>query len=320
MSIVKLTPAYKDYLWGGTKLKDEYGKKTDYDIVAESWEVSVHPDGPSTVSSGAYAGKTLPEYIEAVGKSCLGTKGNAFEFFPILVKFIDAKGSLSIQVHPNNEYALRVEKEYGKTEVWYIMDCEPGSFLYFGTNKEVTKEEFAQSIQNNTCLELLKAVPVHKGDVFFIEAGTIHAVGAGILICEIQQNSNSTYRVYDFGRVGKDGKPRELHIEKALDVSNLTPIESDFKPCGPTVKNGDATETMMATCKEFTTYIVDIDGKETIHVDDESFGSVINLEGTLTLESKEDTIVLEKGQSAFIDANTGDVKVSGKGQYIYARV
>ncbi|MCF0106245.1 MAG: class I mannose-6-phosphate isomerase [Holdemanella sp.] len=320
MSIIKLSPAFKDYLWGGTKLKEEYGKETDYDILAESWEVSVHPDGPSVVESGKYAGKTLPEYIEAVGKDCLGTKGNAFEFFPILVKFIDAKGSLSIQVHPDNEYALRVEKEYGKTEMWYIMDCEPDSFLYFGTNKEVTKEEFEASIKNNTCLDVLKAVPVHKGDVFFIKAGTIHAIGAGILICEIQQNSNSTYRVYDFGRVGKDGKPRELHIQKAIDVSNLTPIESDFKPCGPTVQNGDATETMMATCKEFTTYVTDIDGSATLNVDEESFGSVINLNGTITLENGEDTVVLEKGQTAFIDANTGDVKVSGKGQYIYARV
>ena len=320
MSIIKLSPAFKDYLWGGTKLKEEYGKETDYDILAESWEVSVHPDGPSVVESGKYAGKTLPEYIEAVGKDCLGTKGNAFEFFPILVKFIDAKGSLSIQVHPDNEYALRVEKEYGKTEMWYIMDCEPDSFLYFGTNKEVTKEEFEASIKNNTCLDVLKAVPVHKGDVFFIKAGTIHAIGAGILICEIQQNSNSTYRVYDFGRVGKDGKPRELHIQKAIDVSNLTPIESDFKPCGPTVQNGDATETMMATCKEFTTYVTDIDGSATLNVDEESFGSVINLSGTITLENGEDTVVLEKGQTAFIDANTGDVKVSGKGQYIYARV
>ncbi|MDD7280722.1 MAG: class I mannose-6-phosphate isomerase, partial [Erysipelotrichaceae bacterium] len=301
MSIIKLNPAFKDYLWGGTKLKENFGKKTDLDIVAESWELSVHPDGPSTVASGEYEGKTLPEYLDIVGKGVLGTKGNAFENFPILIKFIDAKGSLSIQVHPDNEYALRVEHEYGKTEMWYIMDCEPGAFLYYGVNKAITKEEFKERIENNTLLDVLKAVPVHKGDVFFIPSGTIHAIGAGIQICEIQQNSNSTYRVYDFGRVGKDGKPRELHIQKAIDVSNLNPMESDFKPCGPTTIQGDAKVTMMATCHEFTTYVVDVDGQTTWNVDDESFGSVIVLDGSLTISANGQSVQLDKGQTAFID-------------------
>lgn len=187
MSIVKLTPAFKDYLWGGTKLKENYGKKTDMDPVAESWELSVHPDGPSIVASGEYEGLSFPEYLEKKGKSVLGTKGNTFEFFPILIKFIDAKQPLSIQVHPDNEYALRVEHEYGKTEMWYILDCEPDSFLYFGVNKEITKEEFERRIHDNTLLDVLKAVPVHKGDVFFIKSGTIHAIGAGIQICEINK-------------------------------------------------------------------------------------------------------------------------------------
>ena len=129
MPIVKLGPAYKDYIWGGTNLKEKYGKKSDLDIVAESWEVSTHPDGPSIVLTGEYAGKTLTEYIDALGKDCLGTKGKEFEFFPMLIKFIDSKQPLSIQVHPDNEYALRVEKEYGKTEMWYILDCEPGATL-----------------------------------------------------------------------------------------------------------------------------------------------------------------------------------------------
>ena len=157
MSIVKLTPAFKDYLWGGTKLKENYGKKTDMDPVAESWELSVHPDGPSIVASGEYEGLSFPEYLEKKGKSVLGTKGNTFEFFPILIKFIDAKQPLSIQVHPDNEYALRVEHEYGKTEMWYILDCEPDSFLYFGVNKEITKEEFERRIHDNTLLDGLKA-------------------------------------------------------------------------------------------------------------------------------------------------------------------
>ena len=183
MPIVKLGPAYKDYIWGGTNLKEKYGKKSDLDIVAESWEVSTHPDGPSIVLTGEYAGKTLTEYIDALGKDCLGTKGKEFEFFPMLIKFIDSKQPLSIQVHPDNEYALRVEKEYGKTEMWYILDCEPGATLYFGVNRSITKEEFRQRIEDNTILEVLKEVPVHKGDVFFIQAGTRHAIGAGRTLC-----------------------------------------------------------------------------------------------------------------------------------------
>ena len=183
MGIIKLNPAYKDYLWGGTKLKENFGKKTDLDIVAESWELSVHPDGPSIVANGEYEGKTFPEYLDAAGKGVLGTKGNAFENFPILIKFIDAKGPLSIQVHPDNEYALRVEHEFGKTEMWYIMDCDPGSFLYFGVNRVISKEErnveFLKSIVkkivgavDNTQKKVHQAFPQLKNElateVFFI--------------------------------------------------------------------------------------------------------------------------------------------------------
>ena len=141
----------------------------------------------------------------------------------MLIKLIDAKDNLSVQVHPSNEYALRVEGEYGKTEMWYIVDCDPGAELLYGFKHEISKEEFAERIANNTLLEVTNNVPVHKGDVFFIESGTLHAIGKGILIAEIQQNSNTTYRIYDYGRVGKDGKPRELHVEKAKEVTNLVP-------------------------------------------------------------------------------------------------
>ena len=167
MSIIKLTPAFKDYLWGGTKLKENYGKKTDMDPVAESWELSVHPDGPSIVASGEYEGLSFPKYLEKKGKGVLGTKGNTFEFFPILIKFIDAKQPLSIQVHPDNEYALRVEHEYGKTEMWYILDCEPDSFLYFGVNKEITKEEF---ISENQEVETTTEMPKVEDKPSEIEA------------------------------------------------------------------------------------------------------------------------------------------------------
>jgi mannose-6-phosphate isomerase len=175
---------------------------------------SCHPDGPSYLPDGT----TLAAYI-AAHPGCLGTDCDKFEQFPILTKFIDAKQNLSVQVHPSNEYALKKEHQYGKTEMWYVLDCLPGAYLYYGFDHEISKEEFAERIKNNTLTEVLNAVPVHKGDCFFIPSGTLHAICQGIVIAEVQQNSNVTYRVYDYGRVSADGKPRALHIEKALDVT-----------------------------------------------------------------------------------------------------
>ncbi|MEG0709593.1 MAG: type I phosphomannose isomerase catalytic subunit [Longicatena sp.] len=320
MAMIRLKPAFKDYLWGGTKLKESYNKKTDLDIVAESWELSTHKDGQSIVDSGEHAGMLLGEYVELLGKEALGTKGEGFDRFPMLIKFIDAKGNLSIQVHPDNEYGLRVEKEYGKTEMWYILDAEEGASLYYGTNTEITKEEYRQRIEDDTILEVLKSVPVHKGDVFFIAAGTIHAICAGIVICEIQQNSNTTYRVYDFGRVGKDGKPRELHIEKAIEVSNLKPLESDFKPCGEVQDYTTYTCAMMATCDYFTTFIYDVKTTCDVEVLADSFASIVIVDGSGSIENEETLLSLNKGDSFFISANSGNVKIKGNCRFILSKV
>ena len=244
---MKLTPAFKDYLWGGTRLRTEYHMQSDLGKLAEAWVLSCHKDGPSVVENGELAGMTLEAAIEKTGKDCLGTKGKAFEFFPILIKLIDAKDNLSIQVHPSDEYALRVEGEYGKTEMWYVVDCDPGSCLYYGFNREVTPDEFAARIADNTLLEVLNKVEVKKGDCFFIESGTIHAIGAGLLIAEIQQNSNTTYRVYDYGRVGADGQPRQLHVEKAKAVTQLCPPKAAYGA----VETVDG-KARLASCKYFT--------------------------------------------------------------------
>lgn len=175
MAILKLKPSGKDYIWGGHKLVDNYGKEMTGDRLAETWELSCHPDGSSFVANGEDAGKTLRQYIEEHGKKVLGTNCERFEDFPILTKFIDAQDNLSIQVHPDNEYALKNEGQYGKTEMWYVVDAEEGAYLYHGFKKEISKDEFAKRIEEDTLLEVLNKVPVHKGDVFFIEAGTIHA-------------------------------------------------------------------------------------------------------------------------------------------------
>lgn len=190
----------------------------------ESWELSTHTAGESHICGGPSNGMTLSEYLKKAGPAALGKNAAAFEHFPVLIKLIDAAKPLSVQVHPSDEYALRVEHEYGKTEMWYVLECEEGASLYFGVDRELTPRNFpsaSPTIRSPMCC----AACGPSGDVFFIEAGTIHAIGAGILICEIQQNSNTTYRVYDYGRVGADGKPRELHVEKAKAVSRLTPNE-----------------------------------------------------------------------------------------------
>ncbi len=315
MQPLKLKPAFKDNIWGGTRLKTDYGMQSDLERLAEAWVLSCHKDGPSVVDGGEYAGLTLPEAIEKMGKACLGTKGSAFAFFPILIKLIDARDNLSIQVHPSDDYALEVEHEFGKTEMWYVVDCDPGAYLYYGFNRVIDKEEFARRIADNTLPEVLNKVEVHKGDCFFIASGTIHAIGGGILIAEIQQNSNTTYRVYDYGRLGADGKPRELHIEKAKAVTTLTP---------PTAAYG-AVEAVdgvarLASCKYFTVDRIDLAGKASVLVDESSFVSLLVLEGTPTLTAGETTFSLKAGDSVFLPAGMGEAVLEGEATVISSRV
>ena len=324
MGIFKLEPAFKDYIWGGTRLRDEYGKNCDYDKVAESWELSCHKDGASVISGGEFGGLTLQGYIDKVGRQVLGTNCEKFENFPILIKLIDAKDNLSVQVHPDNDYAQRVEGEYGKTEMWYIVDCDEGAELLYGFRHEISKEEFAQRIADNTLLEVTNNVPVHKGDVFFIKSGTLHAIGKGILIAEIQQNSNTTYRIYDYGRVGKDGKPRELHVEKAKDVTKLAPAES--YPDTPAVRENGAEIKLLSKCEYFTTYKVDIDEKAEFCADESSFVSLLILEGTPFVtdgepeKTADEAVNAKKGDSLFIPAGSGKFWIEGKCSLILTRI
>ncbi len=312
MYILKLDAPCKDYLWGGTRLRDEYGKKSDKEKLAESWELSCHKDGQSVIANGEFEGKTLTEYIDKCGKEILGKKCERFEYFPILIKLIDAKDNLSVQVHPDNEYAMRVEGEYGKTEMWYIVDCEDGAELLYGFKKEISREEFAERIKNNTLLEVTNNVPVHKGDVFFIDAGTLHAIGKGILIAEIQQNSNTTYRIYDYGRVGADGKPRELHIEKACEVTQLTPPVRPTKPMGEKINKDGYSSTLLATSEYFNVNKLEVTEKASIDVTDDSFVSLLCLDGSFSVND----ITLNKGESCFIPAGYGMVNISGNGEII----
>lgn len=307
---IRLKPAFKDYLWGGTRLRDDFGKDCDYDKVAESWELSCHKDGNSIVADGEFSGLTLAEYIEKQGKAVLGTNCERFENFPILIKLIDAKDNLSVQVHPNNEYAMKVEGEYGKTEMWYIVDCDEGAELLYGFKHDITKDEFRERIENNTLLEVTNSVPVKKGDVFFIEAGTLHAIGKGILIAEIQQNSNTTYRIYDYGRVGADGKPRQLHIDKAVEVTDLCPAKP--YPVSEPSDMGGWTKKLLSKCDYFTVEAVEITDKAHLNADSTSFISVLVLDGSATVSSEgNEDIKLKKGDSLFVPAGIGKFEICG---------
>ena len=234
-----LEPPVKDYLWGGTRLKTDYHFKTDKEKAAEAWVLSCHPDGMSRLAEGEMKGLTLPEAALKYPGNFFGTRCAEFEEFPMLVKLIDAKRDLSVQVHPDDEYARREEHQSGKAEMWMVLEAEPGAALYYGFARAVSRDEIEKSLAENTLIDLLRRVPVQPGDVFYIPPGTVHAIGAGMVIAEIQQSSNVTYRLYDYDRTGKDGKKRELHIDKALAVANLR-SSAEAPACGAIAGGAEA--------------------------------------------------------------------------------
>ena len=303
MEILKLIPECKDNIWGGVKLKEKYGKQTDKNPVAESWELSFHKDGPTRLENG----KTLQDEVTAkdLGRNCDG-----FPFFPMLVKLIDAKQDLSVQVHPSDAYALEHENSFGKTEMWYIVEAEQGAGIYLGFKKDVTQEEYKNAIASNTLTELLNFFEVKAGDCYFIPSGTIHAIGTGCLICEIQQNSNLTYRVYDYGRRDKNGNLRELHVEKALKVTNLNKYE--YAPLNLQTAQGE----LLGLSRYFTTTSVAVNGEAQVVADKYSFKCITCVDGKGAVDGK----AVSAGDTLFVPAGYGEVKLSGEMRLIMAEV
>ena len=310
----KLKPVFKDYIWGGNRLKTDFNKESDLDVLAESWELCCHKSGTNIIDGAEI---NLNEFLKDNPDS-LGTNCDKFSNFPILIKLIDAKDNLSIQVHPDDEFAKKNENSFGKTEMWYVVDAEPDSYLYYGFNENISREEFKKRIENNTLLEDLNKVPVKKGDVFFITAGTVHAICKGTLIAEIQQNSDITYRVYDYGRVGKDGNPRELHIDKAVNVSKLeVPVEYSKKIIED---NNNFTKTLLSKCEFFETYKVDVKTDVKLNATKESFNSILCLGGVATVSSKNSSQDMKKGDSIFIPAGEEEYIVKGECELILTLV
>ncbi len=306
---IKLIPVFKEIVWGGNRLKENYGFVSELSNIAEAWMLCARQDGDNIIANGEHKGESFTKFIKE-NKTLLGSKGEKYEEFPLLIKFIDAKSDLSVQVHPDDEYARVHENSYGKTEAWYILDCDDGAELIYGFNKELSSDEFRKSIEDNTFLDYVNKVKVKKGDVFFINAGTLHAIGSGILLAEVQQNCNTTYRVYDYNRL-VDGKPRELHVEKAIDVTDTVPPVRDGSPDAAPVVNGNATEQALCQCEFFKMDTISVNGNYTLSVTADSFVSLLVLDGAGDLSANGESFSLAAGESIFIPAGCGDVNING---------
>ena len=321
MEIMKLIPTGKDYLWGGTRLREEYGKQIDLTPLAETWECSVHPDGPSYVANGIYKGQTLAEVLSA-HPEYLGTKVENGEL-PVLVKFIDAKKDLSVQVHPDDEYARTYENgSRGKTEMWYVLDAAKDSSLVYGFSQDMEREQLKKSMEDGTIGEYLQKIPVHKNDTFYIEAGTVHAIGAGCLMAEIQENSNLTYRMYDYDRQDKYGKKRPLHIERALEAVKLDKSTPPGQP--QRVLNyhrGCATE-LLCRCRYFQVERMLFNTEQCrqlleYHTDSTSFQVLLCIDGCgIMLKDGAGELQFFKGDCIFVPAGMDGIRIHGKGKML----
>lgn len=311
MSPILLAPSGKDYLWGGNRLKTEYGKDIELTPLAETWECSVHPNGPCYAISGEYRGMPLAEIIQ-MHPEYVGHKNNQI---PVLIKFIDAAKDLSVQVHPSDEYAREYENgQNGKTEMWYVLEAKEGAKLVWGFEHKVTKEILEKDITDGTLQNDLHYVPVHKGDVFLIESGTVHAIGEGILLAEIQENSDLTYRLYDYNRRDKEGNLRELHFDKAVQVLNMNPIgDTSQKPRYVRYFYGCSRETL-CRCKYFETEKIQVTKGFSFSVMKNSFQVLLctNGEGGLETDGSNRPLRFQKGNCIFLPAGLGRCHVIGE--------
>ncbi|TDS14498.1 mannose-6-phosphate isomerase type 1 [Maribacter caenipelagi] len=309
---LKFRPILKERLWGGTKLKEVFGKPIESDITGESWELSTVKGDISVVANGSLEGKSLQDLIdsnaeELLGKSVVERFGKEF---PILIKFIDAKQDLSIQLHPNDALAKERHDSFGKTEMWYIMDADPKAELIVGFNKDVTKEEYAESIDNDTLLDLLNYEQVKEGDTFFINTGKIHAIGAGVMLAEIQQTSDVTYRVFDFNRKDKEGNLRELHTDLALDAVDYEK-KDDFIVSYDKAKNEVNT---MVDCPYFKTNFIEL--TENLDLDTtqrDSFTIFMCVGGEAKISTAVGEVSIKSGETALLPASTQKISLQSSG-------
>ena len=302
-------PEMKERVWGGRAL-EQFGLKLPDGPIGEGWMIGDHPNGTTKVVNGELAGMGLDQIREQYGKELFGTKGFSEKNgrFPLLIKLLDCQDDLSVQVHPNDHYDRLPQGELGKTEMWYILDAKPGAKIIYGLNDEVTREQLAQAIEENRILDCLREIPVEAGDSFYIPAGTVHALGAGILVAEIQQNSDSTYRLYDYNRLGLDGKPRELHIEDSLNVIAYEGSGSSYMKTELAGANQWLT---LARSPFFITEKGKVEQAWALQTTAESFVIHIICDGTGTIQWADGELAVKPGECYLIPANLGNYTLTG---------
>lgn len=326
---LKLDYIAKTALWGGDRLKKKYNKSSEYEKISETWEVSVRENGTNTIQNGEYAGMSLWEYLtECVsdGDLPIGRRHDHSKPFPLLIKFIDAEDKLSVQVHPTDEYARENEKDPGKTEMWYIIEAEDGAEIIYGLAEGESAGSLEKALSCGKAEEVLRHVTVKSGDCFFIPAGMPHAIGAGIIILEIQQNSDLTYRLYDYNRKDKAGNLRELHIKKALDVIHDYSADecekirfSDMqKEIGGQNRHIDSE--VLAKCKYFHVEKAKFSDKYCFNVDNDSFASITFISGDGEMIFENASYPFTKGDTYFMPAGAGEINIIGSAEAIIAKI
>lgn len=319
MNILKLKPFIADNPWGGMKLRDEFDIESEKSPMAEAWVLSCHPKGQDVIVGGEFDGRTLEDVLNNEGKAYLGENCAKFEYFPILIKLIDALDNLSIQVHPDDDYAMKNEGQFGKTECWYILEAEDGAEIIYGLDRELSREELRKIIENGTICDYVNHIKVKPGELYYIPAGTIHAICKGILLAEVQQNSDLTYRIYDYDRL-YDGEPRELHKKKAGDVISLSVPPTDGKPQGEKEKIDGGEKTLLVKNELFTTSVVESVSEVSVTADKMSFVSLVCLDGNGVVEKGDTCLTFYKGESVFLPAGIGEVKIRGEVKFLETRV
>lgn len=296
-------PIPKSIIWGGHKLKTKYNKKASFDSIAESWELCCRKDAVSVISNGEYKGMSLLEYL-----------GDDGEDFPLLIKLIDAGDKLSVQVHPDDSEKDGNGRPIGKTEMWYIIEADPGAKLVYGLCDGVTAADFEAAVRSGRTEKFLSFVSVKPGDVFFIPSGQVHAIGSGILLAEIQQNSDTTYRLYDYGRLDKNGNPRQLHIDKALGALKIRNGD-EINAIRYSKGNGDG---ILAACDKFTSRKLSVNGKATVLI--RNFGALICVDGGGSIIYKGEEFKIDTGDTYFIPKDCGELTLCGKLTVLSAEV
>ncbi len=306
---LKFAPVFKPTIWGGDRIARFKGMELSRADIGESWEISAMEGSESVLGNGCYAGATLPELAGRFGAELIGTKVSARfgNRFPLLIKFLDANQDLSLQVHPNEQLARRRHNASGKSEMWYVVDCRPGTRIYAGFSRSLTPKRFRRLVDENNLLPSLGCYDSCPGDVYYLAAGTIHGIGAGNFLVEIQESSDITYRVSDYGRKGADGKPRELHVDQAIEAL-------DFWP-NPGIRHTPRpdTDAELVCCPYFNVCRLMVDGSREMDMSGESFMALVCIAGSGSVDTPGcDAVAISQGETVLVPASLPRFTLTGR--------